>query len=153
MAELCQLYRINEENLNLRKQFIRLTADDVAILRQLQPWAEERASQIAKAFYDHQFTFSETRAFFEKFAQQRGLTLEQLRNHFEKAQAGWRWNRYAVALRKHRLATSSISFAKLQKAVITAPITLSGACASGVSMMRSTCPRSGTWAATRSIWI
>ncbi|GBC93932.1 Methyl-accepting chemotaxis protein McpA [bacterium HR15] len=89
MAELCQLYRINEENLNLRKQFIRLTADDVAILRQLQPWAEERASQIAKAFYDHQFTFSETRAFFEKFAQQRGLTLEQVRSRLEKTQAGY----------------------------------------------------------------
>ena len=54
MAELCQHYRINEENLNLWKQFIRLSADDIEILRQLAPWAEERASQIAKEFYDHQ---------------------------------------------------------------------------------------------------
>jgi hypothetical protein len=89
MAELCQHYRINEENLNLRKQFIRLTADDIEILRQLAPWAEERASQIAKEFYDHQFSFSETRAFFEKFAQQRGLSLEQLRNRLEKTQADY----------------------------------------------------------------
>jgi methyl-accepting chemotaxis protein len=89
MAELCQHFRINEENLNLRKQFIRLSADDIEILRQLAPWAEERASQIAKEFYDHQFSFSETRAFFEKFAQQRGLSLEQLRNRLEKTQADY----------------------------------------------------------------
>ena len=87
MAELCQYYRINEENLNLRKQFIRLTAEDIEILRQLAPWAEERASQIAKEFYDHQFSFSETRAFFEKFAQQRGLTVDQVRSRLEKTQA------------------------------------------------------------------
>jgi len=89
MSELCRLYRINEENLNLRKQFIQLTPEDIAILRQLRPWAEEHAAQIAKAFYDHQFTFSETRAFFEKIAQQRGLTLEQLRSRLEKTQAAY----------------------------------------------------------------
>ncbi|MCS7066208.1 MAG: globin-coupled sensor protein [Fimbriimonadales bacterium] len=89
MAELCRLYHINAENLNLRKQFIRLTQEDVAVLRQLRPWAEEHAAAIARAFYDHQFTFSETRAFFERFAQQRGLTLEQLRSRLEKTQAGY----------------------------------------------------------------
>lgn len=89
MTELCRLYRINEENLNLRKQFIRLTQDDIETLRQLRPWAEEHAAAIAKAFYDHQFAFSETRAFFEKIAQQRGLTLEQLRSRLEKTQAGY----------------------------------------------------------------
>jgi methyl-accepting chemotaxis protein len=112
MAELCQYYRINEENLNLRKQFIRLTADDIEILRQLAPWAEERASQIAKEFYDYQFSFSETRAFFEKFAQQRGLSLEQLRNRLEKAQADYfraifreaaAGGRYGVDYFEHRL--------------------------------------------------
>lgn len=89
MGELCRLYRINEENLNLRKQFIRLTSQDIAILRQLRPWAEEHASAIAKTFYDHQFAFSETRAFFEKIAQQRGLTLDQLRSRLEQTQAGY----------------------------------------------------------------
>lgn len=89
MTELCRQYRITEENLILRKQFIRLTQDDIAILRQLRSWAEEYAATIAKAFYDHQFAFSETRTFFEKIAQQRGLTLEQLRARLEKTQANY----------------------------------------------------------------
>ncbi len=87
MGELCKLYRINEENLNLRKQFIRLTHEDIEILRELLPWAEEHAPKIARAFYDHQFSFSETRAFFQQYAQQKGITLEQVRARLEKTQA------------------------------------------------------------------
>ena len=87
MGELCKLYRINEENLNLRKQFIRLTREDIEILRELLPWAEEHAPKIARAFYDHQFSFSETRAFFQQYAQQKGITLEQVRARLEKTQA------------------------------------------------------------------
>lgn len=87
MGTYCQLYHINEENLNLRKQFIGLTREDIAILRELQPWAEEHAPKIAKAFYDHQFNFSETLNFFRNYAQQHGMTLDQVRARLERTQA------------------------------------------------------------------
>ncbi len=89
MGKYTELFRINEQNLGLRKQFIRLTPEQVAVLRQLQPWAEEHASQIAKAFYDHQFSFSETLEFFRNYAQQKGITLDQLRARLEKTQADY----------------------------------------------------------------
>lgn len=87
MATYYHQYKINEENLNLRKQFIGLTREDIAILRDLQPWAEEHAPKIAKAFYDHQFSFSETLTFFRNYAQHKGMSLDQLRARLEQTQA------------------------------------------------------------------
>ncbi|MDW8321249.1 MAG: methyl-accepting chemotaxis protein, partial [Armatimonadota bacterium] len=87
MENLCAFMHINESNLSLRKQFVNLTEDDVRVLRQLQPWAERVAGSIAKEFYDFQFAFPPTREFFEKFAQKKGLSLEQLREALEKTQA------------------------------------------------------------------
>ncbi len=68
MGHLTELFKINEENLSLRKQFLRFSREEIETLRQLQPWAEEYAHQIAKAFYDHQFSFSETLRFFRGYA-------------------------------------------------------------------------------------
>lgn len=87
MGELCSLLRINEENLSLRRQFVQITDEDIALLRQLRPWAERVADTIAKEFYDFQFVFPPTRRFFEKIAQKKGLSLEQLRQALEKTQA------------------------------------------------------------------
>ncbi|GIV19951.1 MAG: hypothetical protein KatS3mg023_1702 [Armatimonadota bacterium] len=87
MDSLCAFMHINETNLNLRKQFVQLTEEDVRILKQLQPWAERVADSIAKQFYDVQFAFPPTREFFERYAQKKGITLEQLRQALEKTQA------------------------------------------------------------------
>lgn len=87
MDNLCAMMHINESNLQLRKQFINLTEEDVRILKQLQPWAERVADSIAKEFYDVQFAFAPTREFFERYAQKKGVTLEQLRQGLEKTQA------------------------------------------------------------------
>ncbi len=87
MDNLCAFMHINESNLNLRRQFIDLNEEDVRILRQLQPWAERVADKIAKEFYDAQFAFSPTRQFFERYAQKKGVSLEQLRQGLEKTQA------------------------------------------------------------------
>lgn len=87
MGELCSLLRINEENLALRRQFLQITDEDIALLRQLRPWAERVADTVAKEFYDFQFTFPPTRQFFERFAQSKGISLEQLRQSLEKTQA------------------------------------------------------------------
>lgn len=87
MGELCSLLHINEENLALRRQFVQITDEDIALLRQLRPWAERVADTIAKEFYDFQFAFPPTRRFFEKIAQKKGVSLEQLRQALEKTQA------------------------------------------------------------------
>lgn len=87
MENLCAKYGINNTNLALRREFIGLTSEDVAILAKLRPWAEKVADEVARRFYDKQFGFEPTRVFFESFARQRGMSLEQLRSHLEKTQA------------------------------------------------------------------
>jgi methyl-accepting chemotaxis protein len=89
MQHLTEEYHINETNLNLRKEFMRFSAEDVRILRQLAGWAERVADAIAKEFYDHQFAFAPTRAFFEAYAMNKNLPLAQLRQSLEKMQAGY----------------------------------------------------------------
>lgn len=87
MENLCAFMHINEDNLALRRQFVNLTDEDVRILKQLRPWAERVADAVAKEFYDVQFAFAPTRAFFERYAQKKGIGLERLRQGLEKTQA------------------------------------------------------------------
>jgi methyl-accepting chemotaxis protein len=89
MASLSELFRINETNLGLRRQFLRLSAKDVATLAELEPWAAGSAAQIAKEFYDLQFAFEPTRAFFAARASDRGVDLDTLRGTLEGAQSGY----------------------------------------------------------------
>ncbi len=89
MRSLAQQFHINDGNLNLRKQFLRLSEQDIRILRRLKGWAERVAGAIARDFYDHQFSFPPTRAFFAAFAQQHGVSLSQLRQRLEQAQVGY----------------------------------------------------------------
>ncbi|MBL8094690.1 MAG: hypothetical protein JNL73_11020 [Anaerolineales bacterium] len=91
------VYRINTENLALRREFIRLAEADRQALVKLSRWGEQHALEIARAFYDHQFAFSETRAFFERYAAKHGRSLEQLRHHLEQAQAGYLTEIFAEA--------------------------------------------------------
>ncbi len=85
--KLADLYKINASNLEQRRQFVRLTQEDVAILKKLKDWAERNAAQIASEFYDHQFSFSATHDFFKEYAHKRGLVLADLRQRLEKKQA------------------------------------------------------------------
>ncbi|MBI5893039.1 MAG: hypothetical protein HZB79_05220 [Deltaproteobacteria bacterium] len=89
MRNLTQEYKINNSNLNLRKQFISLTEKDIRILKSLAGWAERAADSIAKEFYDSQFSFPPAHAFFEAHAQKKGIALPQLRQALEKTQAGY----------------------------------------------------------------
>jgi len=89
MPHLSPLYRITETNLDLRKQFMRLGQSDFHVLAQLAPWADRVADALAAEFYAHQFTFQETRDFFETYARRRNLTVSDLRRHLESAQAGY----------------------------------------------------------------
>ncbi|MCB0190962.1 MAG: globin-coupled sensor protein [Anaerolineae bacterium] len=86
---LATKYHINNTNLSLRKQFILFSAEDVRILAKLNAWAKRVSQPLAKEFYDHQFTFPESLTFFEAHAREKNMTLTQLRQVLEKAQAGY----------------------------------------------------------------
>lgn len=87
--QLTSLYRIQSTNLALRRAFIRLGPADVRVLARLVAWARRTAPRLAREFYDVQFGFEQTRAFFEAHARRRGIALEVLRANLERAQAGY----------------------------------------------------------------
>lgn len=88
-TRLVERYGIDEENLARRKEFIRLGEQDRSLLERLLPWAERVAPDIAREFYDWQFAFPATRAFFERFAERKGLPVASLRQALERAQAAY----------------------------------------------------------------
>ena len=89
MGSLHELYRIGESNLELRREFIGLGRRDIKALAAVAGWAEKSAGPIANEFYDHQFTFGETRLFFEEFSQRSGRSMQDLRSGLEGAQVGY----------------------------------------------------------------
>ncbi len=83
------VYGINDTNLNLRKQFMNFTSSDAKVLGKLTRWAERNSASIAREFYHYQMNFGPTRAFFEAHARKGGISLDELRTHVERAQAGY----------------------------------------------------------------
>lgn len=88
-TELARKFQITEENLAERRTFLRLGEVDRERILALLPWAQEHAPQIAREFYDWQFSFEPTRRFFEERAQIGGVGLQALREHLESAQSGY----------------------------------------------------------------
>ncbi len=83
---LCEKFGINEENLKRRREFLHLGAEEQKVLSDLAPWAKTAAPEIVREFYDWQFSFPPTVAFFEHFAQKRKMPMSDLRAHLEKMQ-------------------------------------------------------------------
>ncbi|MBI5431742.1 MAG: hypothetical protein HZA52_02810 [Planctomycetes bacterium] len=88
-ANLAQLFSIDEENLATRRYFIRLGDAERQLLGDHAAWAARVAPAIAREFYDWQFQFGPTRAFFEKHARKASLPLGTLREQLEGAMAGY----------------------------------------------------------------
>jgi methyl-accepting chemotaxis protein len=86
---LAPRFGIGEGNLARRREFIRLSEDDRKLMIRLESWGTGVAPAIAHEFYDWQFAFPPTLAFFEDFARSRKLTLPALREVLEKTQAGY----------------------------------------------------------------
>lgn len=86
---IARRYAIDDRNLALRRQFIRLTKEDATLLGELVDWARRIAPEVAREFYDWQFSFPPTRRFFDDLAASRGLPLSGLRKHLEAAQSGY----------------------------------------------------------------
>jgi methyl-accepting chemotaxis protein len=78
--------RISEENVALRRQFIGLTEQDVAVLAELAPWAARVAPELSKQTYDQQFAFAPTLSFYVAQARSSGRSLAELRAQLEAEQ-------------------------------------------------------------------
>ncbi|MCH2533638.1 MAG: globin-coupled sensor protein [Bdellovibrionales bacterium] len=87
--ELTKNLGIDEESLNKRKEFIKLSKSEMDLLKELIPWAKETAPKIAKEFYDWQFNYSGTLEFFQNYSEKKGMSLQALRDHLEKAQTNY----------------------------------------------------------------
>jgi len=86
---LARRFGMDDNNLSVRREFIRLGEEDRALLTELAGWAQDVAPDIAREFYDWQFNFPPTRRFFEHMASEKGMPLTALRNHLEAAQTGY----------------------------------------------------------------
>jgi methyl-accepting chemotaxis protein len=87
VESLASLYHISPENLALRRQFIGLDEDVLALLRTLQPWADEVADSVAGELTAHHFTFPASVEFLRDYVGRKGIELEALRDGWHKAQA------------------------------------------------------------------
>lgn len=84
---LVEKFGMDEASLAVRRRFIRLEEADRKLLVDLCPWASDISARVAKAFYDWQFAFPPTLAFFEGMCAKKGVSLADLRGHLEHSQA------------------------------------------------------------------
>ncbi|MBK9169797.1 MAG: globin-coupled sensor protein [Bryobacterales bacterium] len=82
-------FGIDDASLAVRRAFIRLGETERTLLARLVPWARSVSAEMAREFYDWQFSFPQTRAFFETQALRRGTPLDVLRRHLEATQAAY----------------------------------------------------------------
>ena len=82
-------FGISEASLARRREFVRLGEQDRQLLMGLQDWAARVAADVAKEFYDWQFSFGPTRAFFDSFAAARHMPLPAVRSLLESTQAAY----------------------------------------------------------------
>ncbi len=87
MESLAALYHITSENLALRRQFIGLDDEVMALLSQLRPWADEVADIVAGELTHHHFTFPASAEFLRQYVAAKGIELESLRAAWQVAQA------------------------------------------------------------------
>ncbi len=86
---LAQKFGIDEMSVARRREFIRLGEHERALLMELVPWADQVADSLARDFYDWQFAFPATLAFFEQHARSKGISLQAFRQALEKTQADY----------------------------------------------------------------
>src|ERR1700733_676751 len=91
MESLAALYHITPENLVLRRAFIGLDDELVALLADLRPWGDAVADEIAAEVTDHHFRSAGTADFFRSYAAERGVEFGAVRAEWHEARAAhWR---------------------------------------------------------------
>jgi methyl-accepting chemotaxis protein len=86
---LAQRFAVDQSSVARRREFIRLGAAERDLLTRMIPWATKTAPTIAREFYDWQFSFGPTMAFFQRHAQKRNATLDALRRQLEQTQTSY----------------------------------------------------------------
>ncbi|HEY3742182.1 MAG TPA: methyl-accepting chemotaxis protein [Bryobacteraceae bacterium] len=86
-TSISRRYGITEQNLSWRRQFLRIDQSDRELMIELIPWAKSIATELAREFYEWQFTFEPTLEFFEYQCEEKGVSLDEMRSHLENAQA------------------------------------------------------------------
>ena len=94
---LAPRFGIDERNLAVRREFVRLGEAERQLLAGLEPWAARVAADIAREFYDWQFAFGPTLAFFTDFAAARHVPLDAVRRQLESSQAGYLYRLFSGA--------------------------------------------------------
>ena len=87
MGALLDRFGMDAKSLKERRIFVGLEAKESQCLKALKPWIKACAPAIASEFYDHQFSFGPTLAFFKNVCRKKKCTLEALRVGLEAAQA------------------------------------------------------------------
>jgi methyl-accepting chemotaxis protein len=82
------LYRINEQNLALRREFIGLGEKERHTLVKLRRWAAGAAEPIAAELTSHHFAFTATHEFFADYIAPQDRDLDELRAGWQAAQSG-----------------------------------------------------------------
>ncbi len=112
---LAPKFGIDEQNLASRRAYVRLGDEEAALLAGYIGWAEAHAADVAREFYDWQFAFGPTAAFFDGMARRKSVTLAALRAVLEASQEGYlvgcfRGARdgYGVSYFEHRLMVGTV---------------------------------------------
>ena len=87
MGVLLERFGMDAKSLKERRIFVGLDEKESRCLDDLKSWINTCAPAIACEFYDHQFSFAPTLAFFKNVTRKKKCTLEALRVGLEAAQA------------------------------------------------------------------
>jgi len=86
---LASHFGMSENTVSLRRQFIRLGAEERELLTEMVPWVQSVSADIARDFYDWQFEFGPTCEFFNNIAVSQGVSIAALRARLEQTQANY----------------------------------------------------------------
>jgi len=87
-TSLAELHHLTPENLALRRRFIGLDDEVLALLTRLQPWADEVADTVATELTEHHFSFPATAHFFRDYAAGKSIELSALKEGWRAAHVG-----------------------------------------------------------------
>src|SRR5689334_5300711 len=80
------LYQIDERGLGLRREYLRLTREELQLLAQLRPWADRAAAGIGAALAEHTFSFGPSGEFLTAYAAGKGVAVADLERGWGEAQ-------------------------------------------------------------------
>src|ERR1700748_168133 len=81
------LYQIDERGLALRREYLRLTREELQLLAELRPWADQVAADIGAKLAEHTFSFGPSGEFLTAYAASKGIAVAELKRGWGGAQA------------------------------------------------------------------